>query len=119
MSKHGFLAVIMLRVVDVEAEIIVAPSSKGARGFAQVLLGVVANAHGEQFHELAAKILVRSAFQILSSVQINEHRRIARDSGKQSAEISGRVLLEQCDLAEHLSIIAHLLLAGREVTMPE
>ena len=94
-SKHGFLAAIVLRVVDVEGEIVVAPSGKGAGGFANVLLGIVADAHGEQLHELATEILVRAAFQVLPGVEKDQHRRIARDGGKQGPEISGGMLLEQ------------------------
>ena len=74
-SEHGFLAVVVLRFVDMEGKIVVAPSGEGARGFAQVLLGVIADAHGEQFHELAAEILVRAPFQVLPGVEIDEHCR--------------------------------------------
>ena len=59
-SEHNFIAVIVLRVVDMEAEIVIAPPGKRTGGFANVLLGVVADAHGEQFHQLATEILVRA-----------------------------------------------------------
>ena len=102
MSEHGFLAAVVLSLVDMEGKIVVAPPGKGPRGFAEVLLGIVADAHGEQFHELAAEILVRPAFQVLPGVEIDQHRRVARDGGKQGPEISGGVLLEQQDLASIL-----------------
>ena len=64
MPKHGLGAAVVLRVIDMEAEVFVNPASEGARSLADVLLGVVADAHGEELHEFAAEIFVGVILQV-------------------------------------------------------
>ena len=63
---------------------------EGARGFADVALGVVADAHREQLEQLAAEVLVRMALDVLAVVEIHEHRRILEDADQQIAEAAPR-----------------------------
>ncbi len=109
----------MLVGIELESEIIVDPAGEGAGRLADIALGIVAHAHGEELHYLAGEILVRGAFHVLRRVEVGQHRRIARDVDKKLAEAAGRVSMEQRELLLHLAIVADLLLAGREMAVPE
>ncbi len=54
-----FPPIIVLAGVEVKVQSCEVPAGEGPRGFADILLGVVVDAHREQFHDLAGKILVR------------------------------------------------------------
>ena len=104
---------------DYELYIDEIPPGKRARGFADVGLGVVADPHGKELHDLAREILVRRALYVHGGVEKGQHGRILRYADHQIAEAPGALLLEQFHLLEHLAVVAHFLLAGGEVAMPE
>ena len=97
----------------------VRPARERARGFADVRLGIIADAHREQFQDLAAEILVRAAFDVLAGVQIDEHGRVPGDPDEQVAEIPVGVFAEEIILLEQLAVVAHLRVRGRKVAVPE
>ncbi len=118
-AEKGLLSVVVLCGVDLEIEIVIDPAGESARRFADILLAVVADAHGEELHHLAGEILVRGTFHVLGGVEIGEHRRPTRDFDQQRAEIAGRLAVQQGKLLLHLAIVADLFLAGGEMAVPE
>ena len=80
---------------------------------------VVAHAHREQLHDLAAEILVGRPLHVLPGVEEHQHRRVLRHAHQQFAETAGGEALKQRELAEHLAIVANLVAAGGEVAVPE
>ena len=58
-AEERLRAVVMLVRVHLEREVVEIPAGERARAFAHVLLRVVPDAHGEEFHHLAGEILVR------------------------------------------------------------
>ena len=80
---------------------------------------VVAHAHREQLEQLAAEVLVRVLLDVLAVVQIHEHRRVFQNPDEQVAKVSRRPRAEHLVLPEHHPVVAHLVFAGREVTVPE
>src|SRR5258708_40046316 len=63
----------MLGRIDLEGEIVVDPAGEGAGGLADVLLGIIADAHGEELHYLAGEVLVGRALHVLGGIEIDEH----------------------------------------------
>ncbi len=105
--------------VQLEYQDVVGPSRKRAGGFPHVALGVVADAHREQLQELAPEVLVGMRLDVLAVVQIHEHGGIFEEPDEQPAEVAGCARPEHQILPEHHAVIAHLVLAGREVAVPE
>src|SRR5690606_16080432 len=72
---------ILIMVPSAEDEIfaVVGPAGEGAGGFLDVVLGVVADAEGEQFKQLAGVVLVGMGFAVLLVVEVVQHGRVARD----------------------------------------
>ena len=83
------------------------------------VLAVVAHAHGEQLHDLAGEVLVRRALHVHPGIEEGEHRRVLRDRDHELAEVAGGVAAEGLVLAQHLAEVAHLVLAGGEMAVPE
>ena len=98
---------------------VVGPSRERAGGFTHVALGVVADAHREQLQELAPEVLVGVRLDVLAVVQIHQHGGILEEPDEQLAEVAGCVRPEHQILPEHHAVVAHLVLAGREVAVPE
>ena len=96
-----------------------APAGKGARGLLDVLLAVVAFAEREKLHHFAGEILVRRALAVLRVVEIDDHRRVARDGVQQVREIAERVGAQRRVLPVHQLRELDLLLAGDEMVVPE
>ncbi len=109
----------MLGVVEEELGALEIPARERAGAFADVGLLIIADAHGEQFHDLAREVLVRRAFDVHAGVEIGQHGRVLRHADQQLAEIAEPLGLEQLQLLQHLAVIAHLVFAGGEVPMPE
>ena len=57
--RNVFSAEVVLVSVALEFEDVVGPAGEGARGLADVALGVVADAHREELEQFAAEVLVR------------------------------------------------------------
>ena len=97
-----------------------APAGEGACGFLDVLLAVVALAEGEELHHLAREILVGRALAVLRAVEIDHHRRIARDGVQQrrrSCRAHWRAAVAFCRYISSAS--SDLLLARHEMVVPE
>ena len=112
--------VVLVAGSTLNVKVVEIPTGERARAFAHVLLGVVADAHREQLHDLAREVLVRRALHVVLRVEEVQHR---RSSGR-PAIVSSRRLpvalpLEQIDLLQHLAVVAHLVLVRREVAVPE
>ena len=56
---------------------------------------------------------------VLAVVEKDEHGRVFQEPDEQIAEAAGRARAEHQVLLEHHPIVAHLVLAGREVAVPE
>ena len=73
----------------------------------------------EQLEQLASEVLVRMALDVLAVVQIHQHPGILQDPDEQIAQVAGGVGAQHPVLLEHHPVVAHLVLPGREVTVPE
>ena len=109
----------MLGGVEFEFETAVIPASESPGCFADVVLAVVADAHGEHFHDLAREVFIRRAFDVHAGVEIGEHGRVLRRADQKGAEIAEAVAVEQLQLALHLAIVAYLLFTAGEMAVPE
>jgi hypothetical protein len=56
---------------------------------------------------------------VLAVVEVDEHSGILQDPDQQSAEVARGVRAKHLVLPEHHPVVAHLVLAGREVAVPE
>jgi hypothetical protein len=56
---------------------------------------------------------------VLAVVEVDEHPGILQDCDEQSAQRAGRLRAEHLVLTEHHPVVAHLVLAGGEVAVPE
>ena len=90
-----------------------------AGGLADVLLGVVALAEGEEFHHLAGEVFIGFAFFRILGVQINHHRGIHEDRLRQILEAAEGMFAEQFVLVDHEHRLFDLLDRGGEMIMPE
>ena len=101
------------------------PAAEHARGGVHVRFRVVADAHREQFHDLAAEVLLRLRFRVRAAVEPHEHRRVLRDVQQDVAEVPERVVAQHLDLAADFRRILrrlrrHVARAfGGEVVVPE
>ena len=68
LPEEVFLCSIVLSVVDNEVHALEIPARERARAFADVGLLVVANAHGEEFHDFAREVLVWCTFYVHACV---------------------------------------------------
>ena len=100
-------------------EDVVGPAGEGARGLADVVLGVVPHAHREQLEQLAAEVLVGMRLDVLAVVEKDEHRRILEDPDQQIRQPARRVGAQHQILLQHHPVVADLVLSGREVPVPE
>ena len=96
-----------------------ARAGERARGLLDVLLFVVTLAEGEELHHLAREILVGCAAPVLRAVEVDHHRRVARDRAQQRGEAAQRVLAQRHVLPVHQARDAHLGLRRDEVVVPE
>ena len=118
-AEHLLGGVIVLRGIDVEGDALEIPAGEGARRLADVMLRVVADAHGEQLHDFAGEILVRGTLHVHAGIQEGQHGRVLRDADQQGAEVAQALILEQLKLVQHLAVVAHLVFIGGEVAVPE
>ena len=73
----------------------------------------------EELHHLAREVLVGSLAAAAGVVEIDEHRRVLRDRVKERREVAERLAPQQRVLAIHELAQADLLLARREMVVPE
>src|SRR4029077_17622166 len=119
LAEEFLLAGIVFRLVELEAKIVVGPAGERSRRLADVVLAVVAHPHGEEFHDLAAEVLVRGALYVLPGGEKNQHGRVLGHGDQKLAEISSAFLMEQLELDQHFAIVADLVGAGGEMSVPE
>ncbi len=119
LAEERLLAVVVLVFVDDEFQIDVIPAGEGAGGFADVLLGVVADAHGEHFHDFAGEVFVGRAFDVDAGVEEREHAGVLGHGDHQVPEIAGAVVFEELQFGEQFAVIAHLGFVGGEMAVPE
>src|SRR5436309_12565897 len=62
---------------------------------ANILLGVIASADGEKLHQLSRPILVGMLFTALLEIEIDHHRRVARNCFVERAKVPKRVSTER------------------------
>ena len=117
-AQEGLGVVVVL--VDVEGERPAAqvPARKGAGGGLDIVLGVVADAAGEQLHQLTGEVLVRVRLVVLVAVEVAHHLRVTRDGQGKGAEAAQGVLPEHLVLLVKL-LPGHSAVLGGKMSMPE
>ena len=118
-AQERLLAVVVVVCVECEVGAAEVPSRERARALADVGLGVVAWPHGEEFHDFPGKVFVRRALDVDAGVEERQHGRVFRHGFQQCVEVAQPLCLEQLHLLQHLPVVAHLVLVGGEVAMPE
>ena len=76
------------------------PAGEGAGTFLDVVLGVVADAHGEKLQQLPAVILVDGVAVVVVVVQPDQHRRVAGNLQQKLVEAPQPGAAEHLDLVE-------------------
>src|SRR5436305_15006672 len=67
-------------------------AGEGARRFAHIVFAIVTDPDGEELHQLARPVLVRMRWLVLRQIEVDHHRRIARDRFCQANEVAERVV---------------------------
>ena len=94
-------------------------SGEGAGRFAHILLGIIADSDGEQFHQFACPIFVRMFAPALWQIEIDHHRGVPRHLFCEGGEVPERVTANDLVLQPHPIAVFYLVDAGGEVSMPE
>ena len=84
--------VVVLVLIDSKLEHVVRPPGECPGRFSNIVLGVVADAHREEFQQLPAEIFVGVILDVLPVVQVDEHCWIAHDRQQQIPKIAGCML---------------------------
>ena len=100
------------------------PAGEGAGAGFDIVLGVVetavhADAHGEEFQELAAVVFVDGRLVALAVVQVIDHCRAGGEVHQQLAEVAHAVVPEHLDHPAHFLAGVDFGVAGAEDHMPE
>ena len=119
LAEDGFFAVVELLGVEFGVVAFDAPAGEGAGDFLDVLLGVVADAEGEEFHEFAGVVFVGFAFAVLFAVEPDEHGGVVADGEEEVAEVSQAEASEEVDLADDVHGVLVFAEAGGEGVVPE
>ena len=97
-----------------------APAGERLCAAPDVVLGVAADPHGEELHELAAVVLVRRPTGGGAEVEIPQHPRVDRDLVEEVAEAAERVLPPREVLpVDERGLEVDLAEVAREVAVPE
>ena len=120
LALEGLGAGVVLGLVEGVVQVLVERvAGEGARRFVDVLLGVVADADGEQLLHFAGVVLVRRALAVQAVVEPDQHGRVARDLLQQRLEVAEAVVAEQLDLLQHQHGVADFAVGRGEVVVPE
>ena len=95
------------------------PAGEGPGALANVHLGVVADAHGEELKELTSPVLVDGVTVVFVVVQPEDHGGVLGQLDEQVLVVSQTVLAEHVDLLQQLVTVVHLGVAGGENVVPE
>ena len=95
------------------------PAGEGAGGLADIGLAVVADPEREELQEFAGEVLVGPLLAADTPVQPDEHGEVGQHVGEESRELAQGVPAEALILPEHQVNASDLVIAGREVVVPE
>ena len=95
------------------------PSGQRRGGGLHVGLAVVADAEGEELHQLAGEVLVGRPPGRLPAVEVDEHRRVDRDRAHEVGERAQAGATEEPDLSDHEAGDADLVGRAHEVPVPQ
>ena len=95
------------------------PAGKGARGFLDVVFGVVADAHAEELQQFAPPVFVDSAVVVLLIIKPDNHRGIFGEVYEQVVQSAEPKPAEHIDLIEQGARLIGLGVAGGEYAVPE
>ena len=105
-----------------EAELLAAregPAGEGARRLANIVLRVVPDAGGEEFHQLPRVVLVGLAFAVGLRVEVDHHRRVFRDRLQELVEVGQRHLPKELVLRVQLGGTGLVQSAGQQAVPEE
>ena len=102
----------VLRIAD-------GPPGEGAGALLDVLLGIVAHAHGEELEDLSPIVLVDRSLMVILVVQPDDHRRVPGQLHQQSPEASHPVASKHSDLVVEDLTLSDLRIRSGEDAMPE
>ena len=130
LAQEGLLAVVVVVRAEDERRGVAAvriqrnglrggPAGEGARRVLDVLLAVVADAHGKQFEDFAAVVLVRGVFVILGVVQPVQHAGVAGQVEQDGFHVGQAIAAEGLDLQRDAGGVLALVPAGSEDAVPE
>ena len=122
LAEVGFLAGVVLVGVEAEGPLVAvdAEPGEGVGGGLDIALGVIADAEGVEFHELAPEVLVGTPLDRLGIIEEDEHRGVADKGGEQRGEGPEGQPPEHLVLAPHrVGGLDFILEGGGEVAMPE
>ena len=110
-------------VVAVEEElprrVVELPARERPCALPDVLLGVVADAHGEALHELPGEVLVGVGLVVRAGVEPDQHRRVPRHRLGEGLEGAGTELSEELVLVVHEVGGVDLRVRGGELVVQE
>ena len=118
-AKDGLRPLVVKAFVELVAFAVSVPAGESAGGFADVLLGVIADAEREQFHHFTGVVLVGVGLHVAVRVEVDQHGRVFAHFEQERAELAERVLAQQLVLHHHRLRVLHLGDAGSEVVVPE
>ena len=95
------------------------PAGQRPRDLLDVALGELADAEGEELHQLAGEVLVRLALPVRRGVEPVEKGGIAEHRPQQVAERPAAMAAKRLVLPAHGLDVLDLELAGREVVVPD
>ena len=107
------------RLLEAAAGILPDPAGEGPGGLADVALGVMPGAQGEQLEELAGEVLVGLVLLAGPAVEPDEHGRVGDDRLQERGEAAQGVGPQRLVLPVHERDRLDLLVAGGEVAVPE
>ena len=90
----------MLMLIKDELQIYIVPTGKRPGGLTYVLFIVVANAHGEEFHDLPGKIFIGRSFDVHSGIKKRQHCGVFCHCQHELVEITGAHSVEEFQFLE-------------------
>ena len=118
-SQKGLVAVVVQLGFDHKAQAVIRPAGERAGRLADVGLGIISDAHGEQLQDFPTEVFVGAALDIFSGVQVHQHGRVPGHANQQIAKAATAVFVEQGQLVERFAVVAQLGIRGGEMPVPE
>src|SRR5258706_5555675 len=98
------------------------PTGKGSSSLVDILLGIVAETKGEQFHQFACIIFIWCILPAFCEIKVEEHSRVAGNAKQNVVEGVKSMAAHKLVLDNHTHIVifaTHLAETAGEYTMPE